>query len=500
MTLKFTDLKWKQFSRAPQFGAKLAVKVLIGFFIIYFSLAAIFFSGIAVFLLEDNFPDQSPLTVLNKYLLYYFIFGFIFRYFFQTLPATEIQQLLITPISKKRIVINTMLKSTFSIYNSSPIFYFLPFAIVFIYSGGPGDEFEFSRRSIFGIFSWWLCLLMITWMLNNLVFLVNKNSRILKIVLLTTILLYGFQKFEFFDFFTFFGSILDNIYENPIWLLVIILILIATYYQLFNFLIKQCYLDKVLSKGKEKIIGQNLFFLNRFGTLGMLIKNDIRLIIRNVRARQVVLMSFLFLFYGIIFFTPDIYKDMSTLLVFASVFITGGFMMTFGQYVPSWDSEYYSLLMVQNLSYRKYLESKLILMIAATVISSILATPYLYYGLKIYSLVIAAAFFNLGLGGYITLISGVLNKSPMKLNVKAKAFENTQAFSLTQFLFVLPKMGLPILIFWLGNLAFNEQIGILLVGLSGLIGLILHSFLIRQIEKVYKTQKYKTLEAYNTNN
>ena len=88
----------------------------------------------------------------------------------------------------------------------------------------------------------------------------------------------------------------------------------------------------------------------------------------------------------------------------------------------------------------------------------------------------------------------------MKLNVKAKAFENTQAFSLTQFLFVLPKMGLPILIFWLGNLLFNEQIGILLVGLSGLIGLILHSFLIRQIEKVYKSQKYKTLEAYNTNN
>ena len=139
-------------------------------------------------------------------------------------------------------------------------------------------------------------------------------------------------------------------------------------------------------------------------------------------------------------------------------------------------------------------------MIIATFISCILATPYLYYGSKIYSLVIAAAFFNLGLGGYITLISGVLNKSPMKLNVKAKAFENTQAFSMTQFLFVLPKMGLPVLIYWLGKLAFNEQTGILLLGLSGLLGLVLHGFLISQIEKVYKKHKYKTLEAYNTNN
>ncbi len=108
MTTKFLELKWKEFSRAPQFGAKLAVKVLIGFFIIYFSLAAIFFSGISVFLLEKKFPDQSPLSIVNSYLLYYFVFAFIVRYFFQSLPATEIQQLLITPIIKKNIVAFTI--------------------------------------------------------------------------------------------------------------------------------------------------------------------------------------------------------------------------------------------------------------------------------------------------------------------------------------------------------------------------------------------------------
>ena len=35
MTGKFLELKWKQFSRAPQFGAKLAVKVLIGFTVVF---------------------------------------------------------------------------------------------------------------------------------------------------------------------------------------------------------------------------------------------------------------------------------------------------------------------------------------------------------------------------------------------------------------------------------------------------------------------------------
>ena len=500
MTTKFLDLKWKQFSRAPQFGAKLGVKVFIGFLIIYFSLAAIFLSGISVFLIEKEFPDQSPLSIVNSYLLYYFIFGFIFRYFFQSLPSTEIQQLLITPITKKNIILNTILKSTFSIYNSSPIFYFLPFAIVFIFSGGPGDEVEFSRRSISGIFAWWFCLQMITWILNNLVFIVNKNSSILKTIIAAVFLLFGLQKFNYFDIFTLFGFALDKIYSDPIYLFIVFFSLAVSYLLLFNFLIKECYLDKALSKDKEKIIGQNLSYLNRFGTLGALIKNDIRLIIRNARAKQVMLMSFLFLFYGVIFFTPDIYKESGPLLVFASIFITGGFMMTFGQYVPSWDSEYYSLLMVQNLSYKKYLESKLVLMIAATVIASFLSLPYLYYGIKIYSMIIAGAFFNLGLGGYITLISGVLNKSPLKLNIKAKAFENTQAYSITQFLFVLPKMGLPVLIYWVGQLYFSEEIGILLMGISGILGIALHGIIISQIESVYKKHKYRTLEAYKTNN
>jgi len=392
---------------------------------------------------------------------------------------------------KNKIILNTIIRSTFSFFNSSPIFYFLPFAIVFILKG---------EGNVFGVLSWWLSLQMITWTSNNLIFLVNKNSSALKAIIVTAICLYGLQKFNFYNFFTLFGSALDNIYSNPLWLIPVIFALATTYLLLFKFLKKECYLDKSLSKGKEKILGEKLTFLNRFGTLGALIKNDIRLIIRNVRPRQVVLMSFLFLFYGIIFFTPDIYKEMGTLLIFASIFITGGFMMTFGQYIPSWDSEYYSLLMVQNLSYRKYLESKLILMIIATLIACVLATPYLYYGLKIYSMIIAGAFFNMGLGGYITLISGVLNKSPLKLNVKAKAFENTQAFSITQFLFVLPKMGLPVLIYWLGQLLFTERIGILLLGLSGVLGIILNGFLISQIEGVYKKHKHKTLEAYNTNN
>ena len=89
-------------------------------------------------------------------------------------------------------------------------------------------------------------------------------------------------------------------------------------------------------------------------------------------------MGVLFLFYGLFFFTQDQYSEMPSMLVFAGLFITGGFMITFGQYVPAWDSEYYSFLMCQNLSYRKYLKSKLYLMMFSVIVSSILSLPYLF--------------------------------------------------------------------------------------------------------------------------
>ena len=58
--------------------------------------------------------------------------------------------------------------------------------------------------------------------------------------------------------------------------------------------------------------------------------------------------------------------------MFAGVFVSGGFLITFGQFVPSWDSSYYGLMMTQNISYRDYLNSKWWLMIIGTAITAVI--------------------------------------------------------------------------------------------------------------------------------
>ena len=62
------------------------------------------------------------------------------------------------------------------------------------------------------------------------------------------------------------------------------------------------------------------------------------------------MMSFFFLFYGLFFFTQSIYIEKTPyILAFAAIFITGGFLLSFGQLVPSWDSEYYKMLKDQKI-------------------------------------------------------------------------------------------------------------------------------------------------------
>jgi hypothetical protein len=264
----------------------------------------------------------------------------------------------------------------------------------------------------------------------------------------------------------------------------------------YVFLKKQLYLDKGFSTKKERIVGSGLTVFDRVGSLGAFIKNDIRLILRNVRARQVVFMGFLFLFYGIIFFTQEVYMESYVMLIFAGIFTTGGFMLTFGQLVPAWDSEYFSFLMCQNIPYRNYLKSKLYLMMFSVVLSLILSLPYLYFGIKIMIIILATAIFNFGMGSFITLYSGAFNATPVKLNVKAKAFENTQNFSFTQLLFTLPKLVLPVLVFYVPFQFFGFTAGIIGLSLTGLLGLLFNGFLLSRIEKTYQKRKHQTLSSF----
>ncbi|PZD79089.1 DUF5687 family protein [Mesonia sp. K7] len=490
MVRKLLSLEWKQFKRSPNFQKGLAIKIILILAVVYFAVSFLFLGVGAFFIIEDAFPDQDPITVVNNYLIYWFLFDMFYRFFMQQMPVLNVKPFMVLPIKREKLIHFVLGKTAFSVFNFLPQFFFLPFSIVLLFQG-------YSPLLVIG---WYLAMLFFTLCVNFLNFLINKNNTFFYII--ATLLLGGIalQIYQIVDFTVYGGMFFNKIYEIGYGFLIPLLALILLYRINYTIIRKGFYLDEEIRKKTKAVSSQDMSFLNRFGDVAPFLKNDIKLIIRNARPKQVLLMSFLFLFYGLIFFTQDIYRDMPAVLVFASVFVTGGFLMTFGQLVPSWDSEYYKMMMSQNIPYRLYLKSKWILMIVGCLVSLVLSIPYLYFGMDIFLMIAAGAAFNVGLNSFITLLGGVLNRVPVKLNEKAKAFSNTQGFNPTQLIIAIPKMVGPMLIFYIPYKFINFEAGIFALALSGIIGLVFYKPILNKIEEVYQKTKYKTIAAYDEKN
>lgn len=481
------SLQWKESFRAPQWEAKMTIKILIGIVSLYFLGSFLFIGSIIYPALNKTIFEREPLEVFNSILLLFFFGELIIRFFFQQLPVTNIQSLILLPFKKRQIVNHVILRSVFSPFNLIPFLIYLPFALS-MYK----DDYLATQA-----LAWWLALLMTTLSLNFLLYIINKNNAFFIALLLLLAGTIALDIYAGIDLGKTIGIPFNAVVKTPQNLFGFLLLLIGMYAVLFFFLKKGFYLDANLKRKKTRVSGGELAALSFLGDDALILRNDLRMIMRNVRPRQIALMSFLFLFYGLVFFTQDIYRDMEYIMVFAGIFVTGGFTMTFGNYVPAWDSSYYKLLMTQNISYKKYVLSKWNLMAFVTGISAVLAIPYVYFGWDILAIIIAGAFFNIGLNTWVTLFGGLLNKTPMKLNVKAKAFENTQSFSLTQFVLIIPKMVLPVLLYWLPSFFISPAAGFIGLAGFGIVAIILKDKIANLATKFYKKQKYETIEAFN---
>lgn len=486
MVKHFLTLEWKQFLRASYFQKGIAIKILLIFGALYFGGSAIMLGIGMFFIIKEAFPDTDPIVIVNNFIILWFLFDMVLRFFMQQLPVMNVKPLMVVPIKRNTIIHYLLGKTSVSFFNFIPLFIFLPFSIVLLVKGYP----------FLNVLCWFLSIVFLTLSINYINFLINKNNAVFYGLVAAIAVIAGIQYYDIYNVLQSFGVAFNLLYSQPYLVILPIILVCLTYYINFKFIRKGFYLDDTVTKKAQKVSTTDLSWMNRFGTLAVFLKNDVKMILRNARPKQVLMMSFLFLFYGLIFYTQEVYREMPAFLAFASMFVTGGFLMTFGQLVPSWDSEYYKLLMSQNIPYRKYLESKWYLMVVGVTVSFVLSTPYLYFGWKIYGMIAAGALFNVGLNSFITLFGGALNRVPIELNVKAKAFSNTQGFNPTQMLIALPKFILPMLLFYIPYKLINFETGILVLALSGALGIIFKNFFLSKIEDIYQKGKYKTIAAF----
>ena len=486
MLKHFIGLQWKSFFRSATFKTEIWFKILMALGALYF-IVVFLGMGVGAFFLIKEMEIGDPLRVVNQFMIYYLAFDLVFRYMLQKMPVTNIKPLLYLPISKSKVVNFSLGKTVISFFNLAHAFFFIPFSIVLLVEGYPPLQ----------VVGWHLALMAIIYCNNFINVMVNNQNVVFYVIAALFIVAGASQYYQWFDITIYTGPIFDFFYDIPWTAIIPWLILVGLYYGAFAYFKKHMYLDGGLAKKQTEAKTENLEWLDRFGNLGTFLKNDIKLIKRNKRSRSAVIAGAFFIFYGLLFFTGalEVY-DGPFWKIFAGIFVTGGFLFSFGQYVPSWDSSYYPLMMSQNIKYREYLSSKWYLVIIATIISTILATFYIYFGWEAYAAVLVGGIYNIGINSYLVLWGGAYVKTPIDLTSNKKAFGDKQAFNAKTLLLTLPKLVLPIGIYAIGHFLINPMAGYIFVAVFGLLGFVFKNKVFTMIEGIYKKEKYKTLLAY----
>ena len=490
MFKQFIRLEWKSFSRASSFAANMAIKVFMILGALYF-IAIFLLAGVGAYYLIEKELHQDPLVLVSKFVVFYMIFDLLIRYFLQKIPVINIRPLLTLPIKRGTIVNFALGKTMLSFFNIVHAFFFVPFSIVLLVEG----------YDPVNVVLWHIGMMSLIYANNFINILINDKDW----VFWTVAIIFGglllIQYYDLFDITLITSVFYYGFYSTYYMALIPIGVLAGLYYICFNYFSKSLYLDTGL-KGKHEIAEtKDYAWLNQFGLMGTFLKNDIKLILRNKRSRGTILASVMFLFYGLLFGTGaiEVYSA-PTWKIFGGIFVTGGFLFTFGQFVPSWDSAYYPLMMSQNIQYSEYIASKWWLVVIGTVISTVLASFYLYFGIDYYLLIIAAAIYNIGFNSHLVLLGGAFIKTPVDLASSKRAFGDKKAFNVKTLLLTFPKLLFPVLFYAAGYYLISPMARAAFVAIAGVLGFALRNWVFKKIEKVYKSEKYATLAAYKQQN
>ena len=175
----FINLEWKAFFRSANLGKTIAMKILMGFLVLYFSV--VFLSlGIGAFYIIKEM-NLDPLVTVNKFLIYYFVIDLVIRLIMQAIPVMNIRPLLILPIKKPTIVHFSLGKTVLSFFNLIHVFFFVPFTIVLLIEG-------YNPTSVL---LWHLAMISLVIINNFLNILLNNKDNLYAVLIGISLVLEG---------------------------------------------------------------------------------------------------------------------------------------------------------------------------------------------------------------------------------------------------------------------------------------------------------------------
>ncbi len=487
--MNFIQLQIKRVTRSSFWQKKLAINIIVGFFLFLLLLELL---GLGFFLgkiLSGAAKGGSPVLLLDKWLIYYFMVTFMMRFFIQNLPTMEITPLLHLPIKKSKISLYLNYRSLLSFFNFVPFLLFLPFTFKYL-EVLSGTTFVWFAA----IFFWELTS-------NFLVIHVKRKSTVtpsVMFVIFGIILVIGFlERFHIFSFSVISSWYFDNLLRYPEWILLPVVTAVFFFWENFRYTKNHSYLEDLTKKKKrsEKITS-HLTVLEKRGVIGTLILKEVRLLLRNKRSKQMIFMLPLLLLYGLIFYPDPKNLSHQYILDLVGIFVSGGFLITYGQYILAWESRHFDFILTSNVNSEEFFHAKYYLMTIPTAMLFVLTLPYAYFGTKVLATNVVMLFYNLGINAPFLLFMASFNRKRMELD--RGQMMNYQGVGLNNFLNVLPLVFVPMLLDGLFSVLFGYTASLVIIFMSGLAGIIFHRQFIALAVRFFRKNRYKIAEGFRS--
>ncbi|MCE7994948.1 MAG: hypothetical protein HEP71_23425 [Roseivirga sp.] len=493
MIKDFLSHGFLQVRRSPVWAKSLITNLMLGLFglmmVIYMLLLGVFLHKVADGLEGEFFPGSGRIEIITRFLVYYFGFEFIIRFFLQNTPVLFIQPYLHLPLKKGKIIHFMLRKSMVSVFNLLSLLLLIPFGLIVVYPEmGIGAFFGWTA-AVFGLslFNHFL----------GIYFKKKLNDQPNLMLILISVML-GVTIVEYFNIFEFSAVsvwIFAQFLEVPALSLIPVVLAIGFYQLNFLYLKNNTYPDEISSRkaSRSKFSG-DFAFLRRFGKIGEMVALELKMILRHKRPRMTLVFSGILLLYGLFFYTQDDFTEMSFIFIFAGIFVTGAFFINHGQFLLSWQSGDFDFLLTRNVSFRQYLESKYWLFVAVSCIAFVLSIGYVYFGWKIVAINFAACLFNIGINIPIVMRLSMFN--PKKIDLNRGAAFNYEGMGAAQWLIGIPVLLLPYVLYLPFTLAGYENYGIMAVGVGGIIGFAFHKYVLGLLTEAFIKRRHKIAAGF----
>ncbi|WP_373396989.1 DUF5687 family protein [Algoriphagus halophilus] len=468
MIFELIRLQFLKSVRSTSFAKSLLITIFLAFLALlllsYILMAGIFLQKILGVIAEG----QDPLEVLCSGLIFFFLTEFMYRYFLQNLPVIELESLLHLPIGKRKIMHMLLVRSFISPISVIALLLFLPFGIQVI----------LPSMGMASLIFWIGNILMISWSLHwfMLWFKQRFEDSLIGVFIVFAVLLLGGGS-TYMGWFNL-GDLVAPFFTWSLRSIVPLIIsttfCVGLYYIAYTFYLNNAYLEDLSKEEEVKFANRSFGFFSRFGLAGEMANLEWKLIIRHKKSRTFLMLSAFFLLYGMIFYNNPQYQTegggFSFIFIFVGVFITGIFMIQYGQLFLSWNSGNFDFFINQKDGIAALIRGKYLLLIAVSCLCFLLSVPYVYFGWKFLLIHLATWLFNAGVLIHLIVYLALWKPKPMDLN-KGAMF-NYEGVGAAQFLMIIPMMLAPYAVYLPFALWVNEYAGLAALATIGIIGIL----------------------------